>query len=230
MKDIKNNSTLSILSQYASRVNQIIYEIFILLGLYIYLRKIYPFLITNKNTNKNTNNLFIQKNIKSIIILYSLFAILIDWFIWNNATQSILFTGILIVYCNYNLNNLEVISTFVNITGSSFTQVKNIELSSPKCENIPAQQPSINEINLPYDLEDIKPYGIKPFDSKDSRISNKEIAEVYKSDNKYVSITDSAYASAILNDLYATPQYKNILDIPDMTDMTDMTDMPDMIV
>lgn len=221
MKESLNNSILSIISHYASRLNQIIYEICILLGLYIYLTKIYPISITNSSNNKS----LIQKNIKSIIILYSLFAILLDWFIWNNATQTILFTGVLIIYCNYNLNNIEVISTFVNVAGSSFKEIKNTESSIHKCETTTAPQPAISEISLPYDLETVIPYGIKPFDSRDSLINNKTIAEVYKSDHPYVSITDSAYASAILNDLYATPQYKNIIDIPDTVNMPDIIDM-----
>jgi len=214
----KDNYIL-IFSQYAFILNQVIFEICIIVGLYIYMTKIYPFSLTTKNNNK----LLIRKYTKSIIILYSLFAILLDWFIWNNATQTIFFTGILIVYCNYNLNNIDVISTFMDMTGSSYKQITDkemLESSIPKCDTVPAKQPAISEINLPYDLEKIQPYGIKPFDTKDAKTSNKEIHEVYKSDHPYVSITDSAYATAMLNDLYATPQYKNIQDIEYFQDNT----------
>jgi hypothetical protein len=114
------------------------------------------------------------------------------------------------------MNNMEVISTFINLTGalndSAFITNTNTDTNMLQSNcNIPREPPAVHEISLPYDIEEIRPMGIKAFDRLDN--STKEINEVYKTDKPYVSITDSNYAKIMLDELYNTSQYQNIPDI-----------------
>ena len=142
---------------------------------------------------------------------------MLDWFIWNNAIHAIMFTAILFIYINYIINNFNNISSFINL--SKKAKEENKESFEPKLITPTDLQTSSNcnlpntmndqLVSLPYDTN--RKSRIMAFDKQDSSVN--EIYEVYKSDKPYLTIVDSEYAKIMLNDLYQTPQYKNIENI-----------------
>jgi len=196
------NKFLSDLSETIKPLNQILYQILILITLYFLFNNLTYTQTINPTTQKINNNAIRLKQHKSFIILFIILAVFIDWFMWNNVIQTTLFISILTIYSYYNFNNLNIISTFVNLT-SEFNAAPII--TEPPNLQRPAS------CDIPYELPEIlintnKPPS--PFNINSTE--TKEINEVYKSDKPYVSITDTKYAEIMLNDLYNTPQYKNI--------------------
>jgi len=198
------NIFLSELSDLLKPLNQILYQILILVSLYFLFNNIKCKQTDNstvKTSNNKSNGL---KQNKSFIILVIILAVFIDWFMWNNLIQTTLFISILTIYSYYNFNNLNIISTFVNLTNE-------LNAAPIITEPLHQYQQRIASCDIPYELPEILINTNKqpsPFDI--NNIETKEINEVYKSDKPYVSITDTKYAEIMLNDLYNTPQYKNI--------------------
>jgi len=193
------NNLLEEISNFIKPLNQILYQILILITLYLLFNK----LKTNQTENNTQNTIHNTKTHKSFIILFAILAICLDWFIWNNTIQTALFISILTVYIYYNFQNLNIISTFINFTKEFNNLAPIITEPATKTNNT-------NEIPI-LPIPDIFVTGNKiplPFDINNSE--TKEINEVYKSDKPYISITDTKYAEIMLNDLYNTPQYKNI--------------------
>jgi len=193
------NNLLEEISNFIKPLNQILYQILILITLYLLFNK----LKTNQTENNTQNTIHNTKTHKSFIILFAILAICLDWFIWNNTIQTALFISILTVYIYYNFQNLNIISTFINFT-------KELNNLAPIITEPATKTNNTNEIPI-LPIPDIFVTGNKiplPFDINNSE--TKEINEVYKSDKPYISITDTKYAEIMLNDLYNTPQYKNI--------------------
>jgi hypothetical protein len=196
------NNLLDETSNFIKPLNQILYQILILITIYLLFNK----LKTNQTENQKQNTSINTKTHKSFIILFAILVVGLDWFIWNNTIQTTLFICILTVYIYYNFQNLNIISTFINFTKTLSDSAPIItELSPNTNENkehseipvlpIPDIFINANDTPLPFDINSTE---------------TKEINEVYKSDKPYVSITDTKYAEIMLNDLYNTPQYKNI--------------------
>jgi hypothetical protein len=81
-------------------------------------------------------------------------------------------------------------------------------LELPDTKDLTCQTPNIPEmVDLPYDTTNIKPFGIMAYDKKATSIN--EIQYAYKSNQPLATITDSKYATIMLNELYQTPQYRN---------------------
>jgi hypothetical protein len=193
MKEQEYNNLIHTLSNALAPINQLLYEILVISALYIYLERI------------QSNSLYISNNSLSVIIIFTIFALGIDWYLWCNPIQTILFGAILIIYIRYKLSNIQLISSFVNMTGVyADAAVLKPEDSIDSCQHAP----SIPEmVDLPYDTTNVKPYGIMAYDKNESSINS--IQDAYKSDQPLATITDSSYANMMLNELYQTPQYRN---------------------
>lgn len=223
------NNLISALSDDIAPLNQILYEILILICFYMLFTNLKNnhtnTIISNPSTTTLTNPLTNPltktpiSNKKSLIILLSIFVIAIDWFIWNNAIQTIFFTSILAIYIYYNMQNLDIISTFLNLSKDTYNALSYVSPTIPEPHHI-SNTLSSNDNTIPVlELPEIlRPTNIppQPFDIRNNEI--KEIQEVYKSDKPHISITDNDYSKNMLGDLYITPQYKNIQ--PDDIDTT----------
>jgi hypothetical protein len=215
MKVKEFNILLSELSDIVKPLNQILYEILILISFYFLFTNIKTNQTITNSINNSTTNTASIKNNKSFIILIAILAVAIDWFIWNNPIQTIFFLSILAIYIYYNLQNITIISTFINLS----KDIYNASPIIPEPENNIKPTPEIDTIpeifrkghsplcKSPLGFHISNPIP-QPFDTNSTE--TKEIHEVYKSDKPYVSITDTKYAEIMLNDLYTTPQYKNI--------------------
>jgi hypothetical protein len=196
------NNLLEEISNFVKSLNQILYQILILITLYLLFNKLNTIYVENQYQNTFQNN----KIHKSFIILFAILAIGLDWFIWNNTIPTTLFIGVITVYIYYNFQNLNIISTFINftkelsdsapiITESIQMHNNNVKCNTPLSLELPTEFLNAPKIPNPFDINSTE---------------TKEINEVYKSDKPYISITDTKYAEILLNDLYNTPQYKNI--------------------
>jgi hypothetical protein len=193
MKEQDYNNLITSVSNRLVYVNQLLYEILVIITLYIFLDRI-------------QTNLYLSHNATSVIIIFTILALGVDWFIWSNPIQTFLFGAILLIYIRYNMSNMQIISSFIDMTG----EYANVALFQPPSESttIKCNTPRIPEmVDLPYDTADVKPYGIMAYDRNDSSISS--IQDSYKSDQPLATITDSNYARIMLNELYQTPQYRN---------------------
>ena len=203
MKEKEYNDFLGNISTRIGGLNQLIFEILILLVLYIFINRIL--------SSSDDGYIFLSRNSKSVVILFCLFAVALDWFIWNNLLQTLLFAAILLIYIRYNINNFKLISTFINITSSELKTADTLPISSESViktgECYAPVIPEMDLVSLPYDLKVVKPFGIMAYDKTESNIH--AINDVYKSDKPYVTITDSNYANIMLEELYKTPQYQN---------------------
>ena len=199
MKEQDYNHLITTLSSSLAPINQLLYEILVIAAIYIYLERIHS----------STYSLsYLSNNSISVIIIFTILALGIDWCIWYNPIQTILFGAILFIYIRYKMSNMQLISSFINMTGehssaAQFEPPSDIDLRTNKCT-----EPKIPEmVDLPYDTTDIKPYGIMAYDKTEA--SSNTIYDAYKSDQPPATITDSSYARIMLNELYQTPQYRN---------------------
>ena len=200
MKEQEYNNLINNLSQFLIPFNQLLYEILIIITIYIYLERIY--------SSSTINLLFLSNNSLSVIIIFTILAIGLDLYIWNNITQTIFFSAILILYIQYKISNQRLISSFVNMTGEHANAAEIKLTSADNALRNECNKPRIPEmLDLPYNTTNIKPYGIMAFDKTEKKINT--IQEAYKSEQPPATITDSNYARLILNELYNTPQYRN---------------------
>lgn len=211
MREKEYNDLLKNVSVGLGGLNQVIYELLVLLVLYIFINRIYSSISSNPG--------FLSRNSKSVIILFSIFAVVLDWFIWFNPIQTLLFTAVLVIYIRYNLTNLQIISTFIDLTGQTSRGVDAAPIlpsdESSRTSWEPAAIASMDLVSLPYDTKNIRPFGILAYDKTDAlRVP---INDAYKPGKPYVTITDSAYAKVMLDELYQTPQYQNS-HVPDEID------------
>lgn len=200
MKEQEFNNLITQVSNSLAPINQLLFEILIIISIYIYLERI----------QSNTSSLsFLSDNSVSVIIIFTILALGVDFYIWNNPIQTMLFGAILVIYIRYNMSNMRLISSFVNITGEHANAAEIALYKADYMMNAECQKPRIPEmIDLPYNTTDIKPFGIMAYDKTEASIS--AIHDAYKSDSQpLATITDSNYARLMLNELYQTPQYQN---------------------
>ena len=210
------NLLLADVSNGIKPINQLLFECLVLIIFYYIFNS-----LSNNNTNTNNNNTKWSKKPEFIYLICLIF-ILLDWFIWNNYIQTSLFTAILIVYILYNINKSRTLSTFVNIINDSRdinkinnkieTQIKNNDLEE-EYEKA-KQQDQLNMITfIPKEIDFSNPknnpnYTPDPYEKKLDNIN--ELNSAYSSGIPSIHITDSQFAELQLNNLYDTPQYKNI--------------------
>lgn len=199
MKEQEYNHLITAVSSAIAPINQLLYEILVICAVYIFLERI-------QSNNRNLS--YLSTNSSSVIIIFTILALCVDWYIWCNSFQTILFGAILFIYIRYKMSNMHLISSFINMTGehadaAQFKQSDTNDLEVQKC-----QTPRIPEmVDLPYDTTNVKQYGIMAYDKTEASISS--IHDAYKSDQPSATITDSSYANIMLNELYQTPQYLN---------------------
>jgi hypothetical protein len=193
MKEQEFNNLITTFSKSLEPINQLIYEILMLIIIYIYLERI------------QSRSLYFSNTSLLVIIIFTILAFGLEWYIWCNPMQTFLFSAILVIYIRYKMSNMQLISSFVNMTGAyADAAILEPEQSTDSCQ----QTPRVPEmVDLPYDTKEVKPYGILAYDKKATSIN--EIQDVYKSNQPPATITDSNYARIMLNELYQTPQYRN---------------------
>jgi len=194
MREQEYNNLITTVSSNLATFNQLLYEILILITIYIYLERI------------ETKSFHIEKNSYSVILLFIIISLSVDWLIWSNSIQTILFGAILFIFVKYKMDNMQLVSKFINITGEQIKQIDLLNSNSSKTCNKPTILAIPEMVDLPYDITDIKPFGIKAYDKTENSINS--IQEAYQSNEPPLTITDSNYARIMLNELYQTPQYQ----------------------
>ena len=205
------NSFINDIADQLNPLNQLLYQSFILIVFY------YIF-----DTIRH-----LQSH-KSFIVLIAVICIILDLCIWNNMTQTILFIALLTLYISYNINKDVTIDTFIN-TINNINNIHNDNIkelwkkeelerkNKNEIEKITFIPQRFNELqnknknknkntntNTKTDLE----HSPEPFDKSQKDIN--EINLAYKETKPTSPLTDSKYAKTMLNELYETPQYKNI--------------------
>lgn len=191
------NNLINNISEFTGSFSQILYQIIILLFIYNLFNN-----ISFKNVSRH----------KPFILLISLIVLGIDWFIWQNKTQTILFMSILLIYISYNIylkNNMENYINIINDCKNIYNHNKKIyekrkeiltEFHNNDLKQIeeftytPPEPITFQENPTPY----IKTGGLN------------ELGIAYNSPINSQHITDSKYAETMLNALYDTSQYKAI--------------------
>jgi hypothetical protein len=189
---------VSNIGEYLSVFNQILYEILIVIVLYNFFYR-----ITFKNISRH----------KPFIILFILFCIFLDWFIWKNYIQTALFGSILFIYTSYNYNNNIQLETFINtikterrenalndaLKRNKLAELKAIEhQTQAELEKITYIPPVVAPRCEPASFDEYLP----------DRLGSKYDVNI-KEGEKQV-ITDTKYAQTMLDALYESPQYKAI--------------------
>jgi hypothetical protein len=189
------------ISNKLNPLNQLLYEILILIVFY------YIF-----DTIQNI------KSHKSFLLLITIICIILDLCIWSNSIQTSLFIAILIIYITYNMNKANTLDTFINTMNNMNTINKiNNDTIKHKWELEEKEIQNQNEIDkitfIPKNFYNTNNNtkqndAPEPYDKLQSEIN--EVNAAYKSNTPNIHITDMQYAKIMLNELYDTPQYKNI--------------------
>ena len=201
MNNKEYNNFIYECSSILEPINQLLYHILILITLYFLFNK-----ITNDNIEKNSNSNYMQRTTRCII-LFTIIVIFIDWFIWHNIINTSFFISILIIYIYYNLQNIKLISIFINTTehlnSINILDTNTSSISINKKNNIS----NISKCDIPLNLSKYtKQHTRNMQKQKDPLPYNKEnnntIIEVFKTDKPNTYITDKNYAEIILHNLY----------------------------
>ena len=209
MNNKEYNNFIYECSSILEPINQLLYHILILITLYFLFNK-----ITNDNIEKNSNSNYMQRTTRCII-LFTIIVIFIDWFIWHNIINTSFFISILIIYIYYNLQNIKLISIFINTT-ENLNKTEHLNLIDILDTNTDTDTTRINKQHNSYKISkcDIplnlskytKQHTINMQKQKDPLPYNKEnnntIIEVFKTDKPNTYITDKNYAEIILHNLY----------------------------
>ena len=185
-------------------LNELLYESLILILIYYFFNS-----ISNTNSMNGMNSTH-----KSFIILVAVISIIINWFMWNNSLQTILFTAVLIIYITYNFYLANQISTFIDMVNDSRSINKQNDTNIANYNNqLLEEQNQIDMITfVPRDIimsnGNPRPTNLEAYDKNLNSINDLKLA--YQETIPTIHITDSKYAEIMLNDLYGTPQYKNI--------------------
>ena len=102
------NNILIFTSQHLEYVNQLLYQILILVIVFIFFENI------------TSHELYLSLKTKIFLIFMCICFIILDWFIWNNLYGTILFTSILFIYICYNFNKYTIISSFIDLTKNAY--------------------------------------------------------------------------------------------------------------
>ena len=197
MNERDYNKLVSDMGDGLGSFTQIIYQILIIIALYNFFTR-----VSYKNISRH----------KQFIILFVFLIIAIDWFIWNNFNQTVLFSAIILIYVTYNFNNFQQLDTFI-------TQIKNDKkehTTNTKLENsIKATEASrqAKELQdmaaLTYNPPKVCKLNEPSSYEKTLTMTNK-IGLVAMAPPVNQTITDSKFAETMLMALYDTPQYKAI--------------------
>ena len=193
------NIIIDKISNKLNPINQLLYQALILIVFY------YIF-DTFKNSKKH----------KSFILLCAVICILLDFCMWNNILQTLLFFAILIIYINYNFYRETSIDTFIttmnqlnNVTKDNiilfWKQEEEEKKNKQEIDKITFVPKKFNSNSNSTLQKKPKP---EPYDKSNSAIN--EINLAYQTDIPHLHITDTNYAHQMLYKLYDTPQYKNI--------------------
>jgi hypothetical protein len=174
-------------------INHILYEIIFLVTLFIFIHK----------------QLFLKKMEKEFIFFISIIAIVIDWYTWHNYIQTLKFTLILIAYLSYLLYTNTTISRFIDILKKNTDDINkvendtqyNIKLTDNNNKDIDNLIYTPSGLNLNY-MDQIQYYD-------PTKTTFNELDRTFQS--KYPSKPLDQHLTSALENLYESPQYKNIL-------------------
>ena len=224
MNNKEYNNFIYECSSILKPVNQLLYHILILITLFFLFNK-----LTNDNIEKKRNYNSIQRTIHCII-LFIIIVIFIDWFIWNNIINTSFFISILIIYIYYNLQNIKLISIFINTT-ENLNKTEHLNLIDILDTNTDTDTTRINKQHNSYKISkcDI-PLNLSKYTrqhtqhtqhqqhqqqqqpqqhqeplpyNKYNKENNNTLIDVYKTDKPNTYITDKNYAEIILHNLYS---------------------------
>ena len=202
------NNILIFTSHHLEYVNQLLYQILILVIVFIFFENI------------TSHELYLSLKTKIFLIFMCICFIILDWFIWNNLYGTILFTSILFIYISYNFNKYTIISSFIDLTKNAYILQQNnniipdsITINSPQNNHI---IPIMNFNGRLINADTIKNY-TPPNAFDKNKYLNTNI--LYNSNDKtnikpyYANAGNTINSDEILNNLYNTPNYQNIQSI-----------------
>ena len=219
MNNKEYNNFIYECSSILKPINQLLYHILILITLFFVFNK-----LTNENIEKKRNYNSIQRTTQCII-LFTVIVIFIDWFIWNNIINTSFFISILIIYIYYNLQNIKLISIFINTTENlnKTEYLNSIDILDNKTDTLSSIKKQNNNYNIskcdiPLNLskytrqhkqntqtqkqQQQQPQEPLPY-NKYNNENNNTLIDVYKTDKPNTYITDKKYAEIILHNLYS---------------------------
>lgn len=213
-KNLTFNQFVVQLGIILNQFNQIIYEIVILLLIFVFLKKTANNIAIPTIHNTTTSNKT-EKDKYNFIYLFVLFSIVIDWYMWGNCFQSLLFAVILILYIMFTVKNQGVMDTFidyVNIMQDETNRASNIEHDQQykimvEKQNQERVNDEIEKLTFyPPDMDPKYMNNIQYFDKTKYKLN--EIDGTFES--LLPSNTVNDYTKAALEPLYESPQYRNI--------------------
>jgi len=153
---------------------------------------------------------------KYFIVLCAVIFIILDLCIWHNTVQTMLFSAILVIYITFNINKEKSIDQFIDTMNTLKDENdKNIKEIWEKEEIERKNKNEIDKITfIPKNYNDNNDKKQKLLDPEAYDKATSDINEIhmaYKSTLPNAYITDSQYAKIMLNELYDTSQYKNII-------------------
>ncbi len=219
MNNKEYNNFIYECSSILKPVNQLLYHILILITLFFVFNK-----LTNENIEKKRNYNSMQRTTQCII-LFTIVVIFIDWFIWNNIIKTSFFISILIIYIYYNLQNIKLISIFINTTDNlnkteHLNSIDILDTNTDTLSSIKKQNNNYNisKCDIPLNLSKYtrqnaqntqtqkhqpqQPREPLPY-NKYNNENNNTLIDVYKTDKPNTYITDKKYAEIILHNLYS---------------------------
>ncbi len=221
MNNKEYNNFIYECSSILKPVNQLLYHILILITLFFVFNK-----LTNENIEKKRNYNSMQRTTQCII-LFTIVVIFIDWFIWNNIIKTSFFISILIIYIYYNLQNIKLISIFINTTENlnNTEYLNSIDILDNKTDTLSSIKKQNNNYNIskcdiPLNLSKYtrqhtqntqtqkhqpqQPREPLPYNKyNNENKNNNTLIDVYKTDKPNTYITDKKYAEIILHNLYS---------------------------
>lgn len=174
-------------------INHILYEIIFLVILFIFIYK----------------QVFLKKMEKEFIFFVSIIGIGIDWYTWHDYIQTLKFTIILLLYISYLFYTNNTLSRFVNILKKNTDDINKIENDTKY--NIKLNEQNKKDIdNLTYTPIGLNLNYMDSIEYVDpTKTTFNELDRVFQS--KYPTKPLDQYLNSSLQNLYESPQYKNIL-------------------
>jgi hypothetical protein len=197
------NILINEISEKLNPLNQLLYQCLILIVFYY-------FFSTVKKLELH----------RCFILLFAIICTILDLCIWNNINQTLLFICILGIYITYNIKKDKVMDNFINImntiNNNKNDSIKDLwlkeEIEKKNNEEIDKitfvpkniyEKRNKNKNNSNSDI--LHP---EPYDKSQSEINEVKLA--YKPNTTEIYSIDTKYSNTMLNNLYNTPQYKNI--------------------
>ena len=189
------------LSELIVPLNHIIYEIVILVLIFIFF--------------KRTN--FITQDNQKFIYLFIIFVLIVDWYVWKDYKKTLLFAVILFVYCTYFFQNQKTIATFLNYVDimKDETNIMTAENNAEKYRIVvdSARKDIIeNEITkLTFYPPDMDPNYINKLEYVNTDKYKLNELDGYFETNLQSKLEPDEFTKASLVELFESPQYKYIL-------------------